>query len=240
VPFLNPTGQDRPEARADRAPAHQIRVVLGRDHVEKFVAGRKAQLVELHQELARQAQSLVDVEAAVEIRVVDQPFPPDGGARLLEIDAHDDHEVLFELRLRFQQAPPVLQPRLGIVNRAGTDDHQQPVVRPVQDAMNSLARLESQLFGLLRGRKLAQQMSGGSELLDLADSNVVNPVMHDYSCAVPSKKNRQAVSLAVSRWAVMRVATSSKSPPPAGESRRSKIGRRTRGSYWISLPSIQA
>jgi hypothetical protein len=64
--------------------------------------------------------------------------------------------------------------------------------------MNRLARLERQPFGLLRGRKLAQQVSWGGELLDLADSNVVNLVMHDRSYAVHGpKKNRQAVSLAV-------------------------------------------
>ena len=36
------------------------------------------------------AQAFVDPEAAIQHRVIDQPFPADRCARLLEIDAHDD------------------------------------------------------------------------------------------------------------------------------------------------------
>jgi hypothetical protein len=63
--------------------------------------------------------------------------------------------------------------------------------------MNGLARLVGQLLGLLGARKLTQQMGGRGELLDFPDSYVVNLVVHDRSCAVHAKKNRQAVSLAV-------------------------------------------
>jgi len=54
----------------------------------------------------RDAQAVVDAEAAVEVRVVDQALPADGGARLLEVHAHHDLEV-------------ALQPLLAVCRRGG-------------------------------------------------------------------------------------------------------------------------
>jgi hypothetical protein len=88
-----------------------------------------------------EAQALVDLVRPVEIRIVHQPLPADGGARLLEVHAHDDNQVLPELVLHLEQAPRVLEPRFGIVNRARPDDDDHPVVRSVEDAVNRLARV---------------------------------------------------------------------------------------------------
>jgi hypothetical protein len=59
---------------------------LRRDRVEELAAGGQSQLEEIEKELPRQPQSFVDGEGAVEVRVVDQPLPPDRRARLLEVD----------------------------------------------------------------------------------------------------------------------------------------------------------
>ena len=100
----------------------------GRDHVEKLAAGRHAEAVDVEQQLARDAQALVDAVALVEVRVVDQALPADRGARLLEVDAHHDLErvgVAFALGL---QPARVLERGGRVVDRARADDHQQPVV----------------------------------------------------------------------------------------------------------------
>ncbi|MCY1549195.1 hypothetical protein D9M68_853530 [compost metagenome] len=81
-------------ARANRAPAHQIADELRAQQVEKFGAHRQAQRQHVQQQLARQLQTLVDGEAAVQVRVVDIALPAYGGARLLEVHAHDDQQVL--------------------------------------------------------------------------------------------------------------------------------------------------
>src|SRR6266540_1241267 len=165
-------------ARADRTPAHQVRVVLRRDHVEKFVACRKPQLVDFQEEPARQVQPLVDLKAAVEVRIVDQPLPAHGGAGLFEIDAHDDDQVPLEFFFHFDKLARVLQARLGIVHGTRADDHEHPVVRTVKDAMNRLTRVIGQLLGLFRARELVQQLHRRRELFDLPDSDVVDFEVH--------------------------------------------------------------
>ena len=68
--------------RANRAPAHQIGKILRRDHIEE-------------QQLARDPQAIVDAEAVIHMRIVDQPFPADGGTRFLKINAHHDFQLAF-------------------------------------------------------------------------------------------------------------------------------------------------
>src|SRR5690606_16146971 len=70
-------------ARADRAPRDEVREVLRRDDVEKFTPRGQPERVDLPQQLARDAQALVDREAAVEMRVVDESLPADRSARFL-------------------------------------------------------------------------------------------------------------------------------------------------------------
>src|SRR5262245_10214842 len=92
-------------ARADGAPGHEIRDVLRRDRVEVLDAGRQAELVDLAKQAAAETQTLVDVEAAVEVGIVDEPLPADGRARLLEVHAHDELErVAVRVAKRSQES----------------------------------------------------------------------------------------------------------------------------------------
>ena len=122
-------------ARADCAPRHQVADELRRDHVEELAPGRQAEAVDVEQQTAREPQSLVDVEAAVQVRIVDQPLPADGRARLLEVDAHDDFERALEALALLVQPARVLQRRGSIVNRARADDDRETIVGAVQDAL---------------------------------------------------------------------------------------------------------
>ena len=87
VPFLKPTGQERPltqlamhlafrGARADGAPAHQFGDVLRRDQVEELAAGGHAHLGEIEQQLARHAQPLVDAKLPSRCGSLMRPFQP--------------------------------------------------------------------------------------------------------------------------------------------------------------------
>ena len=57
------------------------------------------ELVDLEQDPAREPEPVVDAVAVVEVRIVDQSFPADGRARLLEVHAHHDDEIGGELAL---------------------------------------------------------------------------------------------------------------------------------------------
>ncbi|MNS89408.1 hypothetical protein D3C72_1234200 [compost metagenome] len=127
-------------ARADRAPADQVGDVLRADHVEVLGAGGHAHLADVQQQLARGAQAVVDLEAAVHVRVVDQALPAHRGTRLLEVHAHHHFQLAGEaLALGLEQLG-VVQCGVGIVDRAWSDDDDQPVIHAVQDAVHGLAR----------------------------------------------------------------------------------------------------
>jgi hypothetical protein len=79
-------------------------------------------LVQIEEEPARPAQALVDGEASVEVRIIDQTLPADRGPRLLEVHAHDDAEVGGQLPRQLAQAPAVVEASFRVMDRAGSDD----------------------------------------------------------------------------------------------------------------------
>ena len=185
VPFLKPTGarQARGQlavhlalggARADRAPADQVADVLRADHVEELAARRHAQAVDLHQQLARDAQALVDAVALVEVRVVDQALPADRGARLLEVHAHHDLQRVGVLLAQRLQPARVVQRRGRVVDRARADDHQQPVVLALHDLAHRVARPADQLLHRRAGnREEADQVFRRRQRRHVLDALVV-------------------------------------------------------------------
>jgi hypothetical protein len=107
---------------ANRTPCNKICGVLGADRIEEFASGRKAHLRDIEQKRTSDAESAVDVEGAVHIRVIDEPFPSDGRTGLLEVDTHDDVEIIFcsiGIRLQFLC---VLNRGIDIMNGAGADE----------------------------------------------------------------------------------------------------------------------
>ena len=58
-------------ARTDCAPADQVSNVLWTDHVKEFGAGRQAELINIHQQLTRNAQPIIDPKTIVEEGIVD-------------------------------------------------------------------------------------------------------------------------------------------------------------------------
>jgi len=108
-------------ASANRTPCNKICGVLGADCIEEFASGRKAHLRHIKQKRTSDAESAVDLEGAVHLRVIDEPFPSDGRTGLLEVNAHDDVEIIFcgiGICLQFLC---VLNRGVDIMNGAGAD-----------------------------------------------------------------------------------------------------------------------
>ncbi len=138
----------------------------------------QAHLGEIQKQAARDRQPLVHLERAVEVRVVDEPLPPDGRAGLLEVDAHDDEQRVRQLGRDRLQTARVLAGRRDVVNGTGADHDQQAVVLAAQDAGGGLAAL-----GHGRGRPLAErevlhQDLGRDQGADAFDAQIVGGAEH--------------------------------------------------------------
>ena len=92
--------------------------------------------------------------AVVEMRIVDETLPADRRARLLEVDAHHDDQIGGELVLQRGEARRVVDRRVVVVDRAGSDHDEQAIVGAVQHAMDRLARLEGRRGGPLGRREI--------------------------------------------------------------------------------------
>ena len=110
-------------ARANRAPAHQIRHILRGDHIEELTCRRQPAVVNFQQQFARNAQAVINAEAVIHMRIVNQPLPANGGARFFKIDAHHDFQFALQFVTQCQQTGSILFCRHGIVNGTGSDNH---------------------------------------------------------------------------------------------------------------------
>ena len=68
-----------------------------------------------------------------------KPFQPDRGARLLEVDAHHEHERVATSSASRRRRSRVVERGVRIVDRAGADDDEEARVRAVEDALERRA-----------------------------------------------------------------------------------------------------
>jgi len=95
--------------------------------------------------------------------VVDQPLPAHGGAGLFKIDTqHQVDSVLHFLGQRLQLLR-ILHGRLGVMDRAGANHHEQTVVLAVEDITDRLAALNHGLASIVGKRQLCLQRIGGDQ-----------------------------------------------------------------------------
>ena len=123
-------------ACADSAPTDQIGDVLGTDQIEIFCAARHASLRDIQQQTTRRTQTLVDVVGVIQIRIIDQAFPTNGGARLLKVDTHDDEKILLVTLTLCHQARRIVTRSCRVMNRTRPYHHYKPVVLTIQHRAN--------------------------------------------------------------------------------------------------------
>ncbi len=172
---------------------------------------------------------LLILNVPVEIRVVDEPFPADRRARLLEIHAHDDLERVAERRAQRPQALRVVHRGLRIVNRARADHDRQSVVLPVQDRVQRAARVRDRARHFLAARQLAQDLRGRAELREAANSQVVcvrRHVVTPVAAARSGGKKKPPGSLAAFLgYLCSQLRPIATLPPPAASETRSTKNR---------------
>lgn len=91
----------------DSTPRDEVSDELRGNGVEKLRSDRDTKIGKIAQELSSKAETLVDLEGAVEVWVVDKTFPSDGGAWFLvkgqESSTNDDVITHFTVMRRTSQ-----------------------------------------------------------------------------------------------------------------------------------------
>src|SRR5690606_16409840 len=144
-----------------RTPADEISNVLRADDIKEFRTCRQSELIDVQQQLACYAQSIIDAETAIEVWVVDQTFPTYRGTRLFEINAHDDLKLTCRPITLPDQALCIFHRCFGIVDRARTNRHHQTVILTVENAVQRSTCSGRGLGCLVGAAKLANQMRRG-------------------------------------------------------------------------------
>ena len=121
-------------AGTDGSPRDQIGGVLRCYGVEKFASYGKPQLGYIEKEGAGDTKSFVNLEAIVEIRIVDEAFPANGRPGFFEVDSHDDHEVVFGCFGILSQELGIFNGRVDVVDGARARSRVRSVSGNVREA----------------------------------------------------------------------------------------------------------
>ena len=128
--------------------------------------------------MARDAQAVVDFVGFVEVRIVDEAFPSDGGAGLLKVDTHDDAQVGGELGdCAFKEAC-VFAGGLGIVDGAGAGEDEEAVVFFVENRNNLVAAVEDGGRCSFSDRKLLLKKNGRENDFGPLNAEILSGMEH--------------------------------------------------------------
>ncbi|MNZ48630.1 hypothetical protein D3C78_663780 [compost metagenome] len=150
-------------AGADGRPADQVLQVLRGNRVERFGGGRQAHFGQVQQQFAADVQAILDLERVIQVRVVDQAFPADGGARFFEIHAHDQVQRVGHFLGQHFQALGVLVGGLDVVDRARADHDEQAMVLAVENIAHHFTAGSHSLQGLGAEGDFLLELIGGDQ-----------------------------------------------------------------------------
>ena len=150
-------------ARANRRPADQVLQILRGDRVEGFSRRRQAHFGQITQQGATDVQAVLNLERVIQVRVVDQTFPADGGARLFEIHAHDQKQAIRDFSRQHLEALGIFVGRLDVMDRARADDHEQAMILAVEDVADDFAAMGHGLKRRVGQRDFALELLRGNQ-----------------------------------------------------------------------------
>lgn len=135
---------------ANGTDREQIGKELRRDGIQHFTGNRHALGSKIDEELAGNSQALVNLEAAVDIGVIDQTLPADSCAWLLKVRSHNNEKLIFVLLLFLQEKIAVGEGGRGVVDgtRADNDEQSLLLVGAVDNSNGLIAALDDCLLGL--------------------------------------------------------------------------------------------
>lgn len=136
-------------AGTNGADGNAVGKELGGDGVEHLTGDGHAVIGQIDKELARDAESLVDLEGVVNVGIVDQTLPTDSGSGLLEVGTHDDAEVAGELLGESLETSGIFVRHERVVDGAGTNYNEQAVAAAQDNVGSVIAALQNSLGGII-------------------------------------------------------------------------------------------
>ena len=156
----------------DSGPGYEIGYVLGSNRIQEFCGGRDAEINDVAEEIPGNAQAFVDVGRTIEIWIHDQALPAKGGARFFKIDPHDQANSVIYPFFEIGEAARIFQPGIRIVNRAGPDYQQKPMIVAKDDSVDFLSGLRNEFRLRVRFGDLFYELARCRERGRLSDIDV--------------------------------------------------------------------
>src|ERR1700733_11205288 len=104
--------------------------------------------------MPRHPQTVIDLEGPIEIRIIEQPLPPNWRSRLFKTPAHDNAQLVRKLMNRVFEKQCIVSRSFGVMNRAGPGDHKQAMIFAAENIADLLARVVDGRGSPLRSRQL--------------------------------------------------------------------------------------
>lgn len=118
------------------------------------------------------------METAVQVRIIDQTFPADGGAGFFEIDPHDDLKIIGEMTAKLCKLFRIFFSCSRVMNGAGSDDDKQTVILSVNDIVCGVTCDVHGRGSELSAGEFANEVRRRCQFSNFFDSEVVGCVRH--------------------------------------------------------------
>ncbi len=164
----------------DRRPTNKVGDVLRADRIQQLRSAGKAQLIDLEENRSSQLDSGRDVAGPVQMGIVDQAFPADGGPWLFKVGSHHDQETVAQGVGYGLQLDGILIGGVGVMDGARSDDHKKPVtVLSMEDPANGFSGFNDQRGGLIGDRQFGLDGARRGKRLDFNNMLIVDRSIHD-------------------------------------------------------------
>ena len=174
-----PVGLALGGACPDGCPADEIGKILGSHRVEQFGGAGYTAVIQGHENGAGSLQAFGNVTTPVQMRVIDQSFPPNRRPRFFKVSPHDDQQVVVGVVTDFLECGPVGIGCFGVMNGAWPNDHEEPVlISSIEDVPDGLTRLKDRFFRGRGDRTLFLDLPRGHQFFDFNDVSIIEGFVH--------------------------------------------------------------
>src|ERR1700712_2789098 len=95
--------------RTNSTNAQHICKELRRNGIKHLASEWHSKFGKVNEQLSTNPKPPVNLERSIDIRIIDEPLPPNGSARLFKVGAHHNEKLVLVLLLEGEKATCVLE-----------------------------------------------------------------------------------------------------------------------------------